>query len=235
MEQLLQVPSRQRRSSTETREEVRFFTLGKKFKWMLSSDARYAKKDSYLVVHWALQVIDGLCQVVRSKSHLVKSKLWQQSPAPAASLSILMPERSNWKHRTNLNLKKITLHSCFEKKANLRPPEMTSRKQVYVWYVMLCIICILGLALNPHTCAPKNDKPEASICMICYVMYNLYTWVNTQSTHLRPQKWPARSKCRQQGQPWCPRWTPSLFAQQRFLQWTSLKEQFLVDIRDGTR
>ena len=192
MEQLLQVPSRQRWSSTETREEVRFFTLGKKFKWMLSSDARYAKKDSYLVVHWALQVIDGLCQVVRSKSHLVKSKLWQQSPAPAASLSILMPERSNWKQRTNLNLQKS-------------PPA-----------------------------PPKTDKPEASVCMICYVMYNMYTWVSTQSTHLRPQKWQARSKCRQQGQPWCPQWTPSLFAQQRFLQWTSLKKHFLMDIRDGT-
>ena len=73
MEQVLQVPSRQRWSSTETREEVRFFTLGKKYKWMLS-DAGYAKKDLYLVVHWALQVIDALCQELRSKSHLVKSK-----------------------------------------------------------------------------------------------------------------------------------------------------------------
>ena len=118
MEQLLQVPSRQRWSSTETREEVRFFTLGKKYKWMLS-DAGYARKDLYLFVHWALQVIDALCQVVRSKSHLVKSKLWQQSPAPAASLSILMPERSNWKQHTNLNLKKM--YSWFKKRQTCAP------------------------------------------------------------------------------------------------------------------
>ena len=152
-----------------------------------------------------------VCQVCQSllsgqkcelKSHLVKSKLWQQSPAPAASLSILMPERSNWKHRTNMNLQKM--YSWFKKR---------------------------------QTCAPQKWQAGSKYMydMLCYVMYNMYTWVSNQSTHLRPQKWQARSKCRQQGQPWCPQWTPSLFAQQRFLQWTSLKKQFLVDITDGTR
>ena len=135
------MPPRQRSMSTETSAEgalsLRFFTLSD------NCIPSFLLRSCWTFPSWT--ETSRYCIQSRA-SHLARSKLWQQSPAPAASLSILTPYQSYVIKRERPKKDK----NCHRKGAKLIKREVPKNNQKWPQKMS-------------KTCSAKYDEPDAGV------------------------------------------------------------------------